>query len=111
MAPSDPSAVTVTIFGKTYTIALEPGRTAAEVRQIAELVDSRMRAAKQTFNSPSLQQIAVLAGLNLVDELFQLQSDFQATQNDIAQRTSRLSTSLGRWFEENRIDTPGSGQS
>lgn len=111
MATSNSSTVVVNIFGKNYPIVLGPGQTAEQVRQVAQLVDAGMRSVKQAYNPPFPQHTAVLAGLNLVDELFRLQSDYQAAESDIEQRASRLNASLGRLFAENPVDRLGSDQS
>jgi cell division protein ZapA (FtsZ GTPase activity inhibitor) len=67
-----------------------------------------MRELQQQKPHQSPLQTAILAGLNLVDELFKMQVDYQSAESDIAQRTSRLTTSLGRVFQDVEIE---SGQS
>jgi len=111
MSEADSTRVVVNIYGKNYALALEPGRTAEQVRQIARLVDENMRQVYQTYRSPSPLHTAVLAALNLVDELFRLQTDYRAAESDIAQRTSRLAASLGRIFEQVQVDPIGSDES
>lgn len=103
MPEADSTSVVVNIFGKNYTIALEPDQSADEIRQVAQLVDENLRQVGQTRHSSAPHQTAVLAALNLVDELFQLQTSYQAAESDIAQRTSRLAASLGRVFEQVRV--------
>lgn len=107
--PEDVSrSVVVNIFDKNYTLAIGPNQTAAQVREVAQLVDESIRRAKHDHRPPSPVQAVVLAALNLVDELFQLQSDYRTAESDIAQRTSRLATSLGRVFEQVQVDTGSS---
>lgn len=107
MSKAASNSVVVTILGKSYTLALEPGQTPEQVREIASLVDASMQEVQRTVRSTSPQQVAVLGALQLVDELFRLQSEHQAAESDIAQRSSRLSDSLGRVFQEVRGDSPG----
>ena len=104
MSEADRSSVVVNIYGKNYTIELQPGQTAAQVRELAQLVDTGMRQVHAAQHSPAPVHTAVLAALNLVEELFRLQSDIRAAEMDIEQRTSRLTASLGRLFDDNRID-------
>lgn len=111
MPEADSTSVVVNIFGKNYTIALEPDQSANEIRQVAQLVDKSLRQVDQTRPSSSPLQTAVLGALNLVDELFQLQTSYQAAESDIAQRTSRLAASLGRVFEQVRVNPIGSNES
>ena len=103
MPAADDRTVVVNIYGKNYTIALESGQTADQVRELAQLVDAGMCEVKASHSPSSPVQVAVLAGLNLVGELFRLQSDYHAAETDIEQRASRLTASLGRLFDENRI--------
>ena len=111
MPTADDSTVVVNIHDKNYTIALESGQTADQVRELAHLVDAGMREAQDAHSPSSPVQAAVLAGLNLVEELFRLQSDYHAAETDIEQRASRLTASLGRLFEENRISVLNSDPS
>ncbi len=104
MSPSQ-SAV-VTIFGKTYTLSTE-GQDVERIRETAQLVDFHMREAAGDDQPPSPVQTAVLAGLNLVDELFALQTAYTSTEADIALRTSRLTASLGRLFEQVAAESDG----
>ena len=101
------SSIVVNIFGKNYTLALDPGQTAEQLRQLAQLVDDSMRQVHQVRHPPSPVQTAVLAGLNLANELFELQKSYQATESDITQRTSRLTTSLGRVFTQVQVTDTG----
>ncbi|MEW6752645.1 MAG: cell division protein ZapA [Candidatus Latescibacterota bacterium] len=93
-----PPSLVVSIFGKNYPLALEPGQSADAVREVAHLVDQAMRQVHHEHPSPTPLRTAVLAGLNLVEELFALQAEYRDAEADIAQRTSRLATSLGRLF-------------
>lgn len=97
------TSVVVNIHGKNYPIALGPGQTPEGVREVARLVDEGMRQVEQSHTSSAAMQVAVLAGLNLVDELFRLQSEYRATENDIGQRAGRLANSLGRLFEQAQL--------
>ncbi|MFA6107488.1 MAG: cell division protein ZapA [Candidatus Latescibacterota bacterium] len=100
------TSVVVNIHGKNYQIALGPGQTPEGVSAVARLVDEGMRQVEQSQPSTAARQIAVLAGLNLVDELFRLQSEYRETENDIGQRAGRLASSLGRLFEQTQPGHP-----
>ena len=69
------------------------------MRQIAHMVDTHMREIEDDGQRSPLQ-IAVTAGLNLVDELFEMQAEYESVKSDIETRTSRLTASLGRLFEQ-----------
>ena len=88
------------IFGKNYTLVVDQDHPADLVQQIAQLVDERMHQVKGELRAGSPLQVAILANLNLVEELLSLQEDYASTESDIAQRTSRLTAALGRLFTE-----------
>ena len=60
--------VTVEIYDQTYHLS---GQDAAHIRQLAELVDARMRAVAAQGRTVDSLRVAVLAALNLADELSQ----------------------------------------
>ena len=95
---SQAQSAVVNIFGKTYTLSTEENDV-ERTRQIAQMVDQHMRAAEGDSRQSPLQT-AVIAGLNLVDELFALQEEYSSVESDIAGRTSRLTASIGRLFEQ-----------
>lgn len=71
----EPVRTTVTIFGEDYALK---GEQAEEVIQaLAHHVDSRMRVLSSKNPRVSPTRIAVLAALNLADELFRLQQEHE----------------------------------
>lgn len=102
MAESKSDRVTVEILGKRYTFACDGEAEAARVRQAAELVDERMRHIRDEQHPPTPLQTAILAALDLVDEMRRMRSEYEAVETDIAERTSRLTASLGKLIEGNQ---------
>jgi cell division protein ZapA len=80
--------VTVEIAGQRYPI-----RSALETPYVAELaayVDAKMRlAAKETSSGDSLK-VAVLAALNIADELFRARQSGDGTREQWAARAADL---------------------
>ena len=103
------SSVAVTIHDRKFTFALGPDQTADQVRRAAELIDERMRQAREEQGAQAPLQTAVLASLNLVDELMKLQAEYEAAESQIEQRTSRLSASINRVFEAIETVDPKGG--
>ena len=67
--PQDaPGYVTVSIYDQTYHLR---GQDADHIRQLADLVDSKMRAVAAQGRTVDSLRVAVLAALNLADELSQ----------------------------------------
>ena len=90
----------VRIFGKNYTLGVDLDHPTDHVQQIAQMVDDRMGQVKSEMSTGSPLQVAILASLNLVEELQSLQEDYASAESDITLRTSRLTASLGRLFAE-----------
>jgi cell division protein ZapA len=68
LAERHPGYVTVTIYDQTYHLS---GQNVEHVRGLAELVDARMRAVAAQGRTVDSLRVAVLAALNLADELLQ----------------------------------------
>ncbi len=60
--------VTVEIYDQTYHLS---GQDAAHIRRLAERVDAKMRAVAAQGRTVDSLRVAVLAALNLADELSQ----------------------------------------
>ena len=74
--------VQVVIFGDTYTIRGEAAQD--YILEVAKYVDARMRDVTEKLPVASLTKVAVLASLNIADELF----GERATRAREAQRLS-----------------------
>ena len=68
MAEEKTSYVTVEIYDQTYHLS---GQDAAHIRQLAARVDAKMRAVAAQGRTVDSLRVAVLAALNLADELAQ----------------------------------------
>jgi cell division protein ZapA len=67
--PQDaPGYVTVSIYDQTYHLR---GQNADHIRRLADLVDSKMRTVAAQGRTVDSLRVAVLAALNLADELSQ----------------------------------------
>jgi cell division protein ZapA len=85
---SEPHVVSVEIRGQRYPI-----RSTLDVQYVHELasyVDDKMRAAAESTPSSDSVRLAVLAALNIADELFRCQDAQQAGRGALAQRTEAL---------------------
>jgi cell division protein ZapA len=67
--PETPAGyTTVSIYDQTYHLT---GQDPKHIRRLAELVDSKMRAVAAKSSTGDSLRVAVLAALNLADELSQ----------------------------------------
>ena len=62
------NVVNVQIFGHTYTIRSEAEQT--HILDVAAYVDRKMREITEKLPVASLSKVAILASLNIADELF-----------------------------------------
>ncbi len=81
-------AVVVEIYDQTYHLR---GTDAAYIEKLAGLVDGKMRAVAAQSASPDSLRVAVLAALNIADELVSLRTrhDTLSGSMDRAQTTVR----------------------
>jgi len=87
----DPASVTVTIFGSEYT--LKGDADPAYVREVARLVDERMREVAGNTGAPAMGKIAILAAVNIADELLRekrLRLETEAAVEDRSVQIARL---------------------
>jgi cell division protein ZapA len=80
--------VPVEIHGQRYPV--RSALDAAYVAELAAYVDQKMRAAADTTPNADSLRVAVLAALNLADEVFRCREDAQSRSALIDGRTSEL---------------------
>ena len=100
MNRSQYSSVVVEILERKYTFAVCSEKTPEHITAVAAVVDKKLRQAQLNHESSTAIQTALIAGLDLVDELFNLQERYEKTENDIATRTSRLTSSLEQLLQK-----------
>src|SRR5580658_10231621 len=79
--PETMESITVDIYDQTYHLR---GHDPDYMRRLAEIVDSKMRAVASHGKTVDSLRVAVLAALNIADELATLEN---ATQNQGSLRT------------------------
>ena len=84
-----PGHVAVEIYDQTYYLA---GEDTEHIRGLAELVDARMRAVAAGGRTVDSLRVAVLAALNLADELLEAR---KATGGDARLTTARAASLRG----------------
>jgi|SRR5688572_2180695 len=86
--------IPITIQGQRYPIrtSLEPDY----VVRLAAFVDDKMRAASESTPSGDSLRLAVLAALNIADELFRCRDATDQRDGQLAERTEELERILDR---------------
>jgi len=85
-------AVNVEIMGLNLTVASEDGDE--WVRSLAHTVDARIREVQANSRSVNSINLAILAALNLADELEHLRKDHQKLLDDIKELNGRLAAAI-----------------
>jgi cell division protein ZapA len=90
----DDQVISVDIHGQRYPIrsALDP----EYVARLATYVDAKMRAASDASPTGDSLRLAVLAALNLADELFRCRDANRARNGELAERAGELEKILDR---------------
>jgi cell division protein ZapA len=91
---TDPKPVSVEIFGQRYPI--RSALDAEYVRRLAEYVDGKIRAAGDSAPSGDPVRLAVLAALNIADELFRQLESARTHDGSVVERTEELERLLDR---------------
>jgi len=91
---SDPKSVSVEIFGQRYPI--RSALDAEYIKRLATYVDGKIRAAGESTPSGDPVRLAVLAALNIADELFRHLETSRASAGSVAERAEELERLLDR---------------
>lgn len=85
---AEPRVVQVEVHGQKYPIRtlLEP----EYVQELAAFVEERMRLAANVSPSSDIVGLAILAALNITDELFRTRSELTGSTGTLAARTEAL---------------------
>jgi cell division protein ZapA len=90
----DHAVIPVDIHGQRYPIRTE--LDADYVARLAAYVDERMRAAADATPTGDSLRLAVLAALNIADELFRCRDASSARDGELAERAGQLERLLDR---------------
>jgi len=86
------NVIKVQIFGGEYKIR---GEADPEyILEVARYVDSKMREINEKLSVASLGKVAILASLNLADELFKERREREQTLSQIRERAAGLALKL-----------------
>jgi cell division protein ZapA len=92
--PEPERVIPVDIFGQRYPIRTELDE--AYVAQLAAYVDQKIRAAADSTPTGDSMRLAVLAALNIADELFRCRETTRAATGELAERASELERLMDR---------------
>lgn len=85
---SESLSTSVEILGREYKI--RGAEDAAYIREVARYVDAKLREVSQGATQPASDRVAILAAMNIADELFQLRRASNEEVSSIEKRTQSL---------------------
>jgi cell division protein ZapA len=94
MSTEASGSITLEIFGAPYVVRGAHDRE--HLQTVAALVDEKMRAIAAHFSSPETTRVAILAALNLADELLQARRQQEGERVEVQERVSGLTATLAR---------------
>ena len=94
MASKTTTATEVDIFGSVYNVRGE--KDPEYLQELATLVDGRMREIAQQVATVDSAKIAILAALNIADELFQCRRHREGNQVEVEEKVAELTGELSK---------------
>ena len=82
MSKNKPRTIEVDIYDQKYSIVLKTSLPEAEVRQLAEEVDERMRDIASQSNTADSLKVAVLTALHLAQEFRELERNCEQKSDE-----------------------------
>lgn len=107
MAAREAGAVVVDIYDQIYQLR---GTDPQHIERLASIVDGKMRAVSSHGATVDSLRVAVLAALNIADELMTLRARYDAlagnlnqAQSNVRSRTGSLAGMLDEILEERKV--------
>jgi cell division protein ZapA len=93
-------SVRVEIFDQHYNLR---GSDQEYINRLAEYVDSKVRQVAQQASTVDSTRLAILAALNIADELLMIKRKYESVSGDFTQRASHLAGALDEILSETRL--------
>lgn len=86
-------AVTVNVLDREYRIACEPDER-RQLLDAADFLDQQMRSIRDGGNIVGVEKVAVLAGLNIANDLLKVQDREKNLSGSVAERVRSIRSKL-----------------
>jgi cell division protein ZapA len=100
----DSSLVPVLIMGQTYKVRAE--EDVAYIEELARFVDTKMRTIGDATGTSEPLKVAILAALNIADELFKAEERERTSDDDLAESVEELAKALDDSLREPTQTSP-----
>jgi cell division protein ZapA len=84
----------VTVSVANQQLSLKTDAKPTYVKELAAFVDEKLREAKKTGRTQTTQSLALLAALNIADELLQLRQSHDDLKREVRERSRRILQTL-----------------
>ncbi|WP_345316911.1 cell division protein ZapA [Ferrimonas gelatinilytica] len=95
--------IDIHVLGKSFTVACPPDQN-HQLQLVAADLNRRMEQLKRRTGLGNLEQLAVMAALNLTHELLQVEQGQRREQEQMQQRINLLQTTIEQALAE-RLDS------
>jgi cell division protein ZapA len=85
---NDKNSVKVSIYGMEFTV--RGGSDPEYTSKVANYVNEKMVEVEGSMQSKSTMRVAILAAMNVADELFQTRDELNNFKEEIGERSQRL---------------------
>ncbi|MFQ5751897.1 MAG: cell division protein ZapA [bacterium] len=99
----DSGVLKINIYGTEYPIKSGTDADTEYIKKVADYVDKKMREIDQNTQAKSSLKVAILAALNITDELFQERELKKSVLNGMEDRIKKLSDSLDTTIKDDSI--------
>ena len=100
----DESLVPVVIMGQTYNVRAE--EDVSYIEELARFVDTKMSTISEATGTPESLKVAILAALNIADELYKARERETQSDEAMAARVGALSAMLEESLREPTQTSP-----
>ena len=101
---NDSSLVSVVIMGQTYKVRAE--EDTSYIEELAEFVDTKMNSIAEATGTSEPLKVAILAALNIADELFKSEEREQEIDDELSDRVDALRATLDDSLREPTQTSP-----
>ncbi|MFQ5865104.1 MAG: cell division protein ZapA [bacterium] len=97
---SDSGILKINIYGTEYPIKGDVETDTEYIKKVAEYVDRKMREIDQNTLAKSSLKVAILAALNITDELFREREEKESMLTNVGDKVKNLSDLLDHGLKE-----------
>ena len=92
MSKKGTTTIEVEIFGSSYKVRGE--NDSEHLQELAAFVDQKMREVASHMASADVTKVAILAALNIAEELFQRREALEGERGEITEKVAELTGEL-----------------